>query len=56
MVALGHTLFVTVYADPIHAITLSRTPPEAEPKRQQQCARYHMKCLRKLGYAVSAVL
>jgi transposase len=54
IVALGHTLLKTV-----HAVLSSRTPfrepsvPE-EIERQEQRARCHLRCLRKLRYPTLA--
>jgi transposase len=54
IVALGHTLLLT-----IHAVLSTRSPyreaplPE-ETQRQEELARYHLRCLKKLGYSTLA--
>jgi transposase len=54
IVALGHTLLITV-----HAVLSTRSPyreaplPE-ETQRQEERARYHLRCLKKLGYPTLA--
>jgi len=54
IVALGHTLLKTV-----HLVLSSGTPYREAPfgeatERQEQRAKYHLRCLRKLGYPTLA--
>ena len=54
IVALGHTLLITV-----HAVLSTRSPyREArlteETQQQEERARYHLRCLKKLGYPTLA--
>jgi transposase len=54
IVALGHTLLIT-----IHAVLLTRSPyrevlPKEKTEQQKERARYHLRCLKKLGYPTPA--
>ena len=54
IVALGHTLLIT-----IHAVLSTRSPYREAPltdetERQEERARYHLRCLKKLGYTTLA--
>jgi transposase len=54
LVALGHTLLIT-----LHAVVSTRSPYREVPltdetQRQEERARYHLRCLKKLGYPMLA--
>ena len=54
IVALGHTLLKTVYSVLSSGKPYQETPIGAEAERQEQRAKYHLRCLRKLGYPILA--
>ena len=54
IVALGHTLLKTIYTVLSSGTPYREVPIGEETERQEQRARYHLRCLRTLGYPTLA--
>jgi len=54
IVALGHTLLKTIYTVLSSGTPYREAPIGEEAERQEQRARYHLRCLRTLGYPTLA--
>lgn len=54
IVALGHTLLITVHAVLSTRSPYREAPPIEQLERQEERARYHLRCLKKLGYPTLA--
>ena len=50
IVALGHTLLITIHAVLSTRSPYREAPPTEKTERQEERVRYHLRCLKKLGY------